>query len=119
MSLNPNILGGGCWDNDFLPHGRWLHIRGDGGLLWLDSYWGSWRLDSLYRRARATWDLIPLRIHTLHIGIVISPLDFPSGPSGRATGRGGSHNSTTGRSNSGAGTYMASGSTNCRTQPCP
>ena len=112
MSLNPNMLNGGCWDHDLLPHGGWLYIRHDGGLLWLDRYWRRWRLDSLYRRARATWDLIPLRIHTLHIGIVISPLDFPSGSSGRVTCRCGSHNGTACSPNCKTGTYMAIGSTN-------
>ena len=119
MSLNPYVLKGRCWDNELLPHGRWLYIRCDGRLLWLDSHWRRWRRDSLSRGAPDTWDLIPLRIHTLHIGIVISPLDFPSGFRGRATCRCGSHNSAACGANSKTSPRMARGSTNRRTQPCP
>ena len=39
--------------------------------------WWRWRRDSSFICPHYTWDLIPLCIHTLHVGIVISPLEGP------------------------------------------
>ena len=78
-----------------------------------------WRRDSSSISLHGTWDLIPLRIHTLHIGIVVSPLDFPSGSRGRASCHCGSPNGTACSANCKTGTKLASSSTNRSTQSCP